>query len=403
MSTDEMVMVAMTAGAAVFLVSAYSVIRARNMHIWLPRYVRRRLTHHPRASGIQHVLFCFVDHFEPEWRRPSFSVSLARVRRWLDDYPKLAGRHRDAEGRPPVHSFFFPEEEYRPEYLLLLARLCRQGFGEVDVHLHHDNDTSEAFRKKLKSFVQRLHEHDCLAHDALGNGRFSFIHGNWCLDNSRPDGRYCGVNDEIRILAESGCYADFTLPAAPNPAQTREINSIYYATDDPQRPKSHDTGVRLTAGRPGRGDLMIIQGVLALNWRSRKFGVLPKIENSEVSATNLPTPERIDMWVREGIAVEGRPEWIFVKVHAHGAGEADADAILGRAGENLFAYLESRYNDGTRYRLHYVSAREMYNIARAAEDGHAGEPSEYRDYEIRRPDFGSEDETLASALPGGAI
>lgn len=384
------------------VLTAYAVIRVRNMHIWLPRYAWRRLAHRRRpVEGVRHVLFCFVDHFEPEWRRPPVEVSLARVRRWLEDYPKLARRHADGDGRMPVHSFFFPEEEYKPEYLDMLAQLCRDGFGEIDVHLHHDDDTPDGFRAKLNAFSRRLRDHDCLACDAEGNDRFAFIHGNWCLDNSRPDGRYCGVNDEIRVLAECGCYADFTLPAAPNPAQTRESNSIYYAVDDPHRPKSHDTGTPLVAGRRGRGDLMIIQGVLALNWRRRKLGILPRIENSEVSASNWPTAERIDMWINRGVTIAGRPEWLFVKVHAHGAGEADAGAILGAAGESMFAHLERHYNDGVRYRLHYVSAREMYNIARAAEDGHAGNPDAWRDYEIRRAAFGVRRAAQAAVPEGG--
>ena len=44
---------------------------------------------------------------------------------------------------------------------------------------------------------------------------YAFIHGNWSLCNSRPDGRYCGVNNELDVLRETGCYADFTLPSAP--------------------------------------------------------------------------------------------------------------------------------------------------------------------------------------------
>ncbi|MBK8740376.1 MAG: hypothetical protein IPM02_13005 [Betaproteobacteria bacterium] len=82
---------------------------------------------------------------------------------------------------------------------------------------------------------------------------FAFIHGNWCLDNSRRDGRWCGVNNELRVLGELGCYADFTLPSAPSDTQTRKINSIYYANDDSTHPKSHDDGVDLRSGEPGRG------------------------------------------------------------------------------------------------------------------------------------------------------
>ena len=66
---------------------------------------------------------------------------------------------------------------------------------------------------------------------------------------------------------ETGCYADFTLPAAPSPAQTRIVNTIYWAKDDPTRPKSHDTGTAVTAkgkmdighlSAPSGGDLMTL-------------------------------------------------------------------------------------------------------------------------------------------------
>jgi hypothetical protein len=38
-----------------------------------------------------------------------------------------------------------------------------------------------------------------------------------------------------------------------------------------------------------------------------------------------------------------------------------------------------------RRRLHYVTAREMYNIIRAAERGLSGDPRRYRDLEILPP------------------
>ena len=63
------------------------------------------------------------------------------------------------------------------------------------------------------------------------------------------------------------------------------------------------------------------------------------------------------------------------------------DTLLGPAMDQAYRHLESRYNDGTRWKLHYVSAREMYNIARAAEDGRTGDPGQWRDYEVARPAY----------------
>jgi hypothetical protein len=84
------------------------------------------------------------------------------------------------------------------------------------------------------------------------------------------------------------------------------------------------------------------------------------------------------------VHVPGRPEWTFVKVHAHGAPEKNARVMLGEAMEGLHHALA----DGSRrgpWRLHYVTAREMYNVARAAMDGLVGSPASYFDYEVPPP------------------
>ncbi len=87
------------------------------------------------------------------------------------------------------------------------------------------------------------------------------------------------------------------------------------------------------------------------------------------------------------IHVAGRPDWVIVKVHTHGA--TDADVVLGRAMDEGFKHLEAAYNDGSRYVLHYVTARELYNVIRAAEAGETGDPDEYRDYAVKPPCYDS--------------
>ncbi|MDP6435910.1 MAG: hypothetical protein QF790_09350 [Gammaproteobacteria bacterium] len=359
--------------------------RRRNLQIWLPAYITRDSRR--EYAGTRHVLFCFADHYEPRWGNPAYEVEQERVNRWMDAYPKMASQFRDADGNPPKHSFFYPEEEYRQEHLDKLAALCRQGFGEIEIHLHHHNDTETGLRAKLTSFVATLHNrHGSLpVNPETGQPMFAFIHGNWALDNSAPDGSACGINNELIVLRELGCYADFTLPSAPDPAQTSKINSIYYATDDPDRPKSHDTGTDVRVGGSAEGDLLMIQGPLALNWKQRKFGLIPKVENSEVRGGFNPTPDRIDLWIREAPVVQGRPDWLFVKIYTHGAQEDAHEALLGEPIRAMHAYLNSAYNDGEDYQLHYVSAREMYNLVKAAEAGCSGNPNEYRDYELPPP------------------
>ena len=369
----------------------------KNIDIWLPSYIKQCLRRDGKFSGMRHIVFCVVDHFEPKWGSAAQGAAATRVDAWVERYPGLAKSHQDSDGRFPQHSFFYPIEEYEEEYLDKIAKLCKRGFGEVEIHLHHDNDTPDGLREKIEKGKKDFQRHGLLAKDKNSNEiRFGFIHGNWALDNSRKDGRWCGVNNELLILKELGCFADFTLPSAPSDTQTRKINSIYYAKDDPNKPKSHDTGVDVAvasyaaheaaqgaAATPKEAKLqyreeglMIIQGPLALNWKKRR------IENGEVTHLNPPTNDRAELWVKQYIHVKGKDDWSFVKVHTHGAQEKNLDCLLGRPMHDMYDYLETKYNDGKNFKLHYVTAREMYNIVKAAEAGEKGEPGEYRDYEI---------------------
>jgi hypothetical protein len=359
----------------------------RDIHIWFLPHLRheRKVASLTKPAGTIDVMFCFVDHFEPLAANASDDQGMQRVTRWMQDYRNVAGRFRDADGRHPIHSFFYPEEEYRQQYLEEITALCKGGFGEVEVHLHHDNDTEAGLTAKLERFTKTLHEKHGVLRPQDGVIPFAFIHGNWALDNSRRDGCWCGVNNELVVLKNAGCYADFTLPSAPSDTQTRTINSIYYATDDPTKPKSHDTGVPLAVGRRASGDLLIFQGPLSLHWNRRKLGIWPRVENGDIAPCDIPIEERIPVWVRQHIHVEGRPEWLFIKVHTHGAYEPNADFLFGGELEKLFTHLGAHYNDGRTYRLHYVSAREAYNIAKAAEAGKTGNPHAYRDFVLPRP------------------
>jgi len=253
------------------------------------------------------------------------------------------------------------------------------------MHLHHESDTPEGFEEKLETAKAEFSRHGAfITKESPAKFAFGFIHGDFALNNSRERGRWCGVDNELRILRRAGCYADFTLPAAPQAAQTRKINSIYYAKDIPGKRKSHTKGVDVRVGGGSSGDLMLIQGPLALRWVKRKWGFFPGIESGCILGNNAGAPDRIDLWVGQNIHVKGRPEWTFVKVHCHGAQEDDEDALLGEKASEMFGYLEKKYSPERGYRLHYVTAREMYNMVKAAEAGREGDPWTYRNYLIKR-------------------
>lgn len=365
---------------------AWWQLRRRYVGRWLGTYMlqaRKRRAPSPQAPI--HLLLCIADHFEPAWGGAPALTARARVESWVNRYPELFARFRDADGRPPRHTFFYPLEEYDSTHLDALAGLCRAGFGEVEVQLHHDGDNSANLRRILLEYRQLLAErHGLLArHRQSGAVSYGFVHGNWALDNSRPDGRWCGVNDELNVLRDTGCYADFTLPSAPSPTQTRKINSIYYATDDPVAPRSHDGGADVGAGpRPPDG-LMLIQGPLLLDWRSRKWGMMPRIENGCIQRGQPPTARRLELWLTARVQVPARPDWFFVKLHTHGAPETNQQVLLGDAMVHFHEALALRAARDSYFSFHYVTAREMYNLARAAEAGWQGTVEEARGFELR--------------------
>jgi hypothetical protein len=334
--------------------------------IWLPGYVKDRVRRlGERAAGgesVGRVWVTLADHYEPLWRERDEGIGRERVQRWRRQWPGLAERHRDGRGRPAQYTFFYPAEEYRPELVEGLAELARKGLGDVEVHLHHDGEGEQAFIERMEGFKEALHGRHGLLRKVGGRIAFGFIHGNWALDNSRPDGRWCGLNNEIRLLRELGCYADFTMPCGPRPMQARMINAIYWATDDPRRPKSYDRGVRVEQGR--EGDLLMISGPFGLRWRERRF------EIGELASYDPPTAYRVRRWLELAPRV-GRE--VFLKLFTHGAQERNAACLLGGGLELMLGRLRAECEERG-WELRYATAWEMAEAVRAAAgSGKAGE------------------------------
>ncbi len=354
------------------------------LNLWLPAYLRRPRWKKP--DGVTDVLLAVCDHFEP-LHGADKKTALKRLGVWRRDFPKLIEPFRDSSGCKPRHTFFYPIEQYDPDILSALAGLCGLTGAEVEIHLHHKDDTADSLREKLERGKENLARHGLLSRDEAGKISYGFVHGNWALDNSHPTGRFCGVSNELGVLKQTGCFADFTMPSAPSKTQTRTINSLYYATDTPA-PKSHDTGepARVCSNlklETSNSKLLLIQGPLGLNWERRKFGLLPKIENGDLTGVNPPRPDRIRVWTRLGIHVEGRPEWLFVKLHTHGGIPQNFQMLLGEPMRQFHQHLAENYSGKSGFRFHYVTAREMVNILLAAEDGKSGNAGEFRDYRFQ--------------------
>jgi hypothetical protein len=338
----------------------------------------------PAPAENVHLILCIADHFEPSGGQATPQQAKARVTDWVQNYPRLFGALSDSDGRPPRHTFFYPIEEYDAEHLGALAELCAVGYGEVEIHLHHDGDSASKLRELLLKYKNLLSErHGLLARDRdSGELAYGFIHGNWSLCNGRPDGRWCGVNEELDVLRETGCYADFTMPSAPHCTQTRMINSLYYAANHPGRARSHDMGVKVGAAPRPKNSLLLVQGPLVLDWRKKKAGLLPGLENGCVQNSQPASVSRVDNWLRARIQVPSRPDWFFVKLHAHGAENTSRDALLGEPMVRFHRDLHEQAQHNARFHYHYVTAREMYNLIQAAEAGWKGTIDEARDFRL---------------------
>ena len=331
----------------------------RNAQLWAAGYARNRLRHLLRRRKPKRLWVAITDHYEP-LGRAEMPQALARVAAWQRRWPEIAATApRDADHRPPRYTFFYPQEEYRPELIAPLAEFARAGIGDVEVHLHHDDETAAAFREKITTFCRELHERHGLLRRRDGQVVFGFIHGNWALDNSRPDGRWCGLTGEIGLLRELGCYADFTMPSLPSPTQARIINQIYWTTGPLDRPRSFDQGVPAEPGRGRRGELLMIPGPLGRRYRGR---LVPRLETGEIAGYDRPTPYRVQRWLDLAPQVG---DDLFVKLYTHGAREDNAAALLGAGAADeggllqMFRWLHQAAAERS-LELRWASAYEMF-------------------------------------------
>jgi hypothetical protein len=378
-----------------------SVVTKLAMNLpWLMRYPFWRLNERLRRGnvGVQHLIIVVANHFEPGYNEePNDEGGLGIVLDWdtqqrrLEDWCKQARAIgeavRDHDNTPFRHTNFYPAEQYHRGLLDQLADLQRDGLGEVEIHLHHgvdQPDTADNFRQVLETFRDTVaFEHGLLSYDLDSSlPRYAFVHGNWALANS-AGGRWCGVDNEMRILKDSGCYADLTLPSAPHVSQVSRINAIYTCGNDLDQRMSHRSGPSVRVGV--KPDLpVMLTGPLFFDWSSRKKGVVPRLDNSALTAKYHLTSDRLQRMAGARISVEGQPDWVFIKLYCHGFFDLDQPAVIGEDMKRvLLDSLEAADRTG-KFKLHFATARESFNMIIAAVDGHAGEPGQYRDYRLKQ-------------------
>ncbi len=223
---------------------------------------------------------------------------------------------------------------------------------------------------KLEQTITDLAGHGVVS-AAVGRPAWAFIHGNWALANGRPDGRWCGVDDELALLHELGCYADFTFPerARPVPAVDRQPHLLPTRRRAPARLRLH--------GSPPRGRT---RGPLACCsckglWRSRAAspteGVGLRLETGALDAGD-PADRGSTQDVDRPVRPRRRAAGVDVREAAHPRSSgAEREHSARRPPMEAFHEALATLASRGPWRVHYVTAREMYNVARAAMDGMA--------------------------------
>jgi hypothetical protein len=367
--------------------------KASHLVRWLPNFCWQTLSRRPHRGPV-HLIIALADHFEPSIvpgegaARAPYTEQERRLESWCRDYPRAVAEWRDAEGCPFIHTYFYPGEQYDKSLIDRLAEHCSAGWGEIEIHLHHGMpapDTAENTGRQLLHFRDTLaREHGALCHlDETGPPRYAFVHGNFALANS-AGGAYCGVDAEMQVLADTGCYADLTLPTASfHPAQIGKINSLYECALPLDHRSPHRRGHDLESGRRPEIFPLMVQGPLLPDLNSPNRARRLAIENGALTQFNVPSLHRLRLWKRAAICVRGRPDWLFIKLHCHGMDPTQQDAVLGSSMQRFLGELvESAPQRGET--LHFVCAREMVNIILAACDGREGKPGDYREYRLRR-------------------
>ncbi|MCY7377251.1 MAG: hypothetical protein LH472_14920 [Pyrinomonadaceae bacterium] len=360
---------------------------------WLVRYPFNRAQTFLEKDSNQkkHIIFTIANHFEPAWKTGG-GHDLDTQRRRLDEYHKLARKTGevviDADGTKFRHTNFYPAEQYDFQILEQMAAMQSEGLGEVEIHLHHGvekPDTAENLRKSLTEFRDCLaEEHACLSRfDGKGEPKYAFVHGNLALGNS-ANGKYCGVDNEIQILQETGCYADFTLPSAPDETQIPVINQIYECALPLTEKMPHRKGVEVAVFGKQPQLPLIFTGPLVFNWTRRiKKLPVPRIEDGALADNQPSDLSRFNRWKSANITVKNRPEWIFVKLYCHGFFDADQSACIGEKARQFFSEIIENGEKTGDYAVHFASAREAFNIVSAAIDGKTGTPHEFRNYRLQ--------------------
>ncbi|MDG5815214.1 hypothetical protein QA601_08995 [Chitinispirillales bacterium ANBcel5] len=337
--------------------------KSKTGKVYFP-YIKRK-TENGNQKFPLHLYVAICNHYSPFWNGVSQEIAEHRVITWCREYRNFANKHRDSNGKRPVHTIFYDEQQYNAKFLDSFSKLCWEGLADVELLLESGGNSGEQFSRRIEDFRDVLfHHHGLLRKDRFGEIRFGAIHKSTSANKSAIT-----VQDNTElfsILKSSGCLALFNSPYTHKSSQKEEHNGIYFIPQNGYDDlNSKRTLVFAGLDKWIDNELLYIQGPMALNWRNRVCGLIPRVEDGELGNWAKVTPQRVQLWVKCPVKLQGISNHIFIKLHTFGAVDSNVRYIFGENGyHSLCSELEQKYNDGERYKLHYVSAYQMYSKIR---------------------------------------
>jgi hypothetical protein len=128
---------------------------------------------------------------------------------------------------------------------------------------------------------------------------------------------------------------------------------------------------------------VIVDGPLVFDWSRRKAGIpVPRVDDGAMAANYPLSVARFNRWRGANIGVRGRPDWVFVKLYCHGFFPWDYDQMIGEPVRVFWSEVMDLAERTGQFKLHFASAREVFNMIMAAVQNQSGDPGLYRNHSL---------------------
>ncbi len=284
----------------------------------------------------------------------------------LNRMTRITEAHVDCTGRHFRYTFACPVYDWSASDMACLTEYCRAGLGEIELLLPSVCPDSDNLRRLLTRSVSSLEQ-----------SSFVIVRSSERSSERKasPDRKA-----ELLLLRDFGCYADFSFPDPASSLQPSRINTVTSVSHQADSDNPYKDAASIKSGAVSYGDLFVIDGPMIIDWTNWCGLFNPSVEFGRLSYYSPPDTTRIERWIRADVHVDGQPNWVFVKLILSDHFLAGSSSELLESLDHTLDCLERRLAEGDEYRLHYVTAREMYNIARAAEAGKTSPVARYVDY-----------------------